>query len=85
MNDKAAYEVEGIRPDGSVFTVEILGNQTEQEAGGLARHYARLWKSAVRLYRVPFVNTSSAPWAADEVELVNEFTSESVNVFTSSQ
>ena len=26
----------------------------------LARHYAELWRSAVDLYRVPFINTSSA-------------------------
>jgi hypothetical protein len=76
VSDKAAYEVEGIRPDGETFTVEILGYQTRDQASALAQHYADRWKSAVRLYRVPFLNTSSTPWAKDEVELVNQFTSE---------
>ena len=76
MSDKAFYELEGIRPDGSVFTAEILGKIDLAEAAGLARHYAGLWGSRVRLYRVPYLNTSSAPWADDEMELVNEFTCE---------
>jgi len=76
MSEKAAYEIEGIRPDGRTFTVEILGYQTLADAASLARHYANLWESAVHLYRVPFINTRSTPWAVDEVALVNKFTSE---------
>lgn len=76
MSEKAAYEVVGIRPGGEWFTVEILGYQTLAEAVSLARHYAGLWQSAVHLYRVPFLSTSSTPWAEDEMELVNKFTSE---------
>jgi hypothetical protein len=76
MNEKAAYEAVGIRPDGSNFSVEILGEQTLDEAGRLARYYALHWECGVDLYRVPFVNTTSKPWAADEMELVNKFTSE---------
>ena len=55
---------------------EILGEIELAEAVSLARHYAGLWGSRVRLYRVPFINTSSVPWADDEMELVNIFTSE---------
>ena len=40
MSEKAAYEAFGIRPDGSSFTVEILGYQTLAEAASLARHFA---------------------------------------------
>jgi hypothetical protein len=76
MSEKAAYEAVGIRPDGSTFTAEILGEIDLAEAVSLARHYAGLWGSRVRLYRVPFINTSSAPWNDDEMEFVNEFTSE---------
>jgi len=70
MTGKQPYEAYGIRPDGGSFTVEILGHQTEAAAIALARHYAGLWHSAVDLYRVPFINTSSAPWAADELHFV---------------
>ena len=61
MTGKHPYEAYGIRPDGGSFTVEILGHQAEADAIALARHYAELWRSAVDLYRVPFINTASAP------------------------
>jgi hypothetical protein len=67
MTDKAAYEAFGIRPDGSRFTVEILGYQTLVEAASLARHFAEQWQSTVHLYRVPFLNTRSAAWAPDVI------------------
>jgi hypothetical protein len=71
MNEKQAYEAYGIRAeDGHSFTVEILGYQTEDEALGLAEHYAALWNSVVDLYRVPFIDTSSTPWATDEMHYV---------------
>jgi hypothetical protein len=73
---RAFYELEGIRPDGSVFTGEILGRQSLPEAAKLARYYAGLWEQRVRLYRVPYLNTSSVPWAEDEREFVNQFTCE---------
>jgi hypothetical protein len=78
MSAKAFYELEGIRPDGSTFTVEILGKIDLADAVSLARYYAGLWNNRVRLYRVPYLNTSSAHWADDEMELVNEFTSEHI-------
>jgi hypothetical protein len=67
---KNIYEAVGLRADGSGFAVEILGRHTEAEALCLAQHYATLWDSAVKLYRVPYINTSSAGWAADEIECV---------------
>lgn len=70
---KSFYELEGIRPDGSVFTGEILGRQTLAEAASLARYYAGLWGQRVRLYRVPYLNTSPAPWAEDEREFIDTF------------
>ena len=70
MTGRHPYEAYGIRQDGGSFTVEILGHQAEADAIALARHYAELWRSAVDLYRVPFVNTGSAPWAADELHFV---------------
>ena len=73
---KSFYELEGIRPDGSVFTGEILGRQTFAEAVSLARYFANLWGQRVRLYRVPYLNTSSAPWAEDEREFIYTFTCE---------
>ena len=76
MSEKAVYEAFGIRPDGSSFTVEILGYQTLVEAASLARNFAGQWQSTVHLYRVPFLNTGSAAWAPDEIEFVNKFTCE---------
>jgi hypothetical protein len=69
MTEKHPYEAYGIRPGGS-FAAEILGRQTEADAIALARHYAELWRSVVNLYRVPFINTGNAPWAADELHFV---------------
>jgi hypothetical protein len=40
MSEKAAYKTFGTRPDGSSFTVEILGYQTLAEAASLARRFA---------------------------------------------
>jgi hypothetical protein len=70
MSDRHVYEVEGVRQDGSAFTVEILGRHSEGAALSLARHYARLWNATVRLYRVPFNNTGKAAWAEDETQFV---------------
>jgi hypothetical protein len=76
MREKAAYAAFGIRPEGSSFTVEILGYQTLAEAASLARHFAGQWQSTVHLYRVPFLNTGPSAWALDKIEFVNKFTCE---------
>jgi hypothetical protein len=73
MSERAFYELEGVR-QGGVFTVEILGKIDLAEAVSMARYYADLWASRVRLYRVPYLNTSSTPWAADEKVLIDDFT-----------
>ena len=67
---KKIYEAVGLRPDGTGFAIEILGRHTEADALSLAQHYARLWESTVKLYRVPYLNTGSAGWAADEIECI---------------
>lgn len=70
MNDQQAYEALGLRPDGSTYTVEVLECQSEDEARGLAQHYADLWRHTVALYRVPFVNTGSDPWPAEQMHFI---------------
>jgi hypothetical protein len=70
MSEKHPYEAVGLRPDGDSFAVEILGHLTEDEALALAQHYAALWNSTVHLYRVPFLNTTSTPWADDEMQFI---------------
>ncbi len=59
------YELEGLRENDSVFTVEVLGENTEGSAIVWARHYSSLWEAVVRLYRVPGLNLTSDPWPAD--------------------
>jgi len=56
---KQAYEGYGLRRNGEVFTVEVMECEKEEEALQIARHYADLWRSPVRLYRTPGLNTSS--------------------------
>jgi hypothetical protein len=70
MSDKQAYEVEALRPDGSVFTGVLLGLQSENDAKELAHHYADLWQCAVKLHRVPFVQTGSDPWPEDQMDFI---------------
>jgi len=78
-----AYEVHGIREDGSVFGIvcfERDGTQkyeADAEAYAVAEHYAELWSQAasVRLYGTPEVNASSVSsfnlWP-DQVQLISE-------------
>jgi hypothetical protein len=47
MRTKQAYEVEGIRSDETTFTVEVLDCWSDDEAKGLAQHYADLWRCTV--------------------------------------
>ncbi len=48
----------------------VLDCWSEDEAKGLAQHYADLWRCAVKLYRVPFVNMGSDPWAAEQMHFI---------------
>jgi hypothetical protein len=73
MGEEHAYEAVGLRDTGDIFTVEILGQQTEATAAHIAQRWADLWQVTVALYRVPFVNFGSAPWRDDQMELVRQF------------
>jgi hypothetical protein len=53
-----AYEAVGLRDTGDVYTVEILGRQTEAVA--------------VDLYRVPYVRLEGQ-WRDDQIKLVQQF------------
>ena len=72
MSECRAYEVFGLRENGQVYTVEVLGLEMEASAREFAQVYANQWQSTVRLYRVPFVNISSKSWSATDLELVDE-------------
>jgi hypothetical protein len=71
--DHPAYEAVGLRGTGDIFTVEILRRQPEAVAVPTAQRWADLWQVTVNLYRVPVVNFGSAPWRADQMELVRQF------------
>ena len=71
--DHFAYEVEGLRDNGEVYAVEILGQQTEANAIMIAQHWADLWRATVNLVRVPYVDTNgSAHWRKDEVHFIQQ-------------
>jgi hypothetical protein len=70
MGAKQAYEVHGLRSGGSTFTVEVLDPQSQDTAIQLAQHYANLWNAQVKLYRVPFVHTGSAPWGQGQMHFI---------------
>ena len=72
MTERHAYEVEGLRDNGEVYTVEILGCQTVAEALVLAQRYADMWQATVNLNRVPFVDTGSAQWSHEQVEFIQQ-------------
>ena len=73
MDQDDVYEAVGLRDTGDIFTVEILGRQTEAVAVHTAQMWADLWQMTVALYRVPFVHFGSAPWRDDQMELVRQF------------
>jgi hypothetical protein len=62
-----AYEVHGIREDGSTFGSVGFENdrspeyEADAEAYSIAEHYAKLWTQAasVKLYKTPHANMSS--------------------------
>jgi hypothetical protein len=68
MTEKHPYEAVGIRPDGGPFTVEILGNQTGDEALALAQHYAAQWGSISTA--CPSSTPAARRGAEDEVEFI---------------
>jgi hypothetical protein len=73
MSEDYTYEAVGLRETGDIFTVEILGRQTEAAALQTAQTLADLWEVTVNLYIVPFLRFGSAPWRDDQMELVRQF------------
>ena len=67
-----AYEAIGLRDTGDVYTVEILGRQTQAVAIDLAQRWADRWQATVNLYRVPFVSLEGQ-WRDEQMELVQQF------------
>ena len=51
-------------------TIEVVGEQTEEESTREALHYGTLRKSTVSLYRLPSLNRSSEPWPTDQIQFV---------------
>jgi hypothetical protein len=67
-----AYEAAGLRDNGDVYTVEVLGRQTLADAIDLAQRWADRWQATVNLYRVPFVSLEGQ-WQDEQMEVVRQF------------
>ena len=67
-----AYEAVGLRDNGDVYAVEVLGQQTTSFAADLAQQWADRWQATVNLYRVPFVSAEKQ-WRPEQIELVQQF------------
>jgi hypothetical protein len=76
-----AYEIYGIRDDGSTFGIVVTESEkspeseADAEACSIAEHYAKLWRAEVKLYMTPHLNLGSVSsfdlWP-DEMRLVKE-------------
>ena len=51
-------------------TIEVLGEQTEEESTREALHYVTLRKSTGSLDRLPSLHRSSTPWPTDQIQWV---------------
>jgi hypothetical protein len=67
-----AYEAVGLRDNGDVYAVEVLGQQTQSFAADLAQQLADRWQATVNLYRVPFVSVGKQ-WRPEQMELLQQF------------
>jgi hypothetical protein len=67
-----AYEAVGLRDNGDVYAVEVLGQQTQSFSADLAQLWADRWQATVNLYRVPFVSLGKQ-WRPEQMELVQQF------------
>jgi hypothetical protein len=67
-----AYEAVGLRDNGDVYAIEVLGQQTQSFAADLAQQWADRWQVTVNLYRVPFVSYQKQ-WRIEQMELVQQF------------
>jgi hypothetical protein len=52
MTEKRPYELVGVREDGTLIGIEVLGKQTEPDAWTLAQDYANLSRSMIQLLLV---------------------------------
>jgi hypothetical protein len=66
------YEAVGLRDNGDVYAVEVLGQQTQSLAADLAQQWADRWGTPVNLCRVPFVSVGKQ-WRPEQIELVQQF------------
>jgi hypothetical protein len=68
------YEAHGKEPDGSLFSVEVIGGMepplTEEQSIEIARDYCKRWGKTVDLYEVPYVNLSSTSFAESEMRFI---------------
>jgi hypothetical protein len=62
VSEKQVYEAVGIREKvdwtGEEWTAEVIECDDDKEAIALAEGFAKQWWSRIKLYRVPFVNTT---------------------------
>jgi len=62
ISEKQVYEVNCVRrPEegGDESGGEVIECENDDDAIALARSFSQQWRRGVRLYRVPFVNTTS--------------------------
>ena len=80
-----AYEIHGIREDGSIFggvgfeSKKSPEYEADAEAHSIAEHYAKLWRAEVKLYKTPHLNLGSVSpfdlWP-DQMRLAKEISDE---------
>jgi hypothetical protein len=62
-SEKQVYEAVGIREKvdwtGEEWTAEVIECDDDEAAIALARSFGERWRSRIKLYRAPFVNTTS--------------------------
>jgi hypothetical protein len=64
QSDHQVYEADGIRSGpidwtGEVLTTEVIESDEEAQMLALVGELSESWRSRIKLYRVPFVNTTS--------------------------
>lgn len=67
---KLVFEANLLRFDGSVYGIEILTCDSEEDALERASRCATKWSAPIRLYQVPYVNQGSEAWTADDMRFV---------------
>jgi hypothetical protein len=67
-----AFEAVGLRANGDVYAVEVLGQHIQSFAADMAQEWADRWQAPVNLYRVPFVSVGKQ-WRPEQMQLVQQF------------